>query len=162
MTGVSPWTHERVARLRRLWREGRSASEIALALGAGLSRNAVIGKACRIGLSRRRASAPGAVKPARRTERPPGPVRPPKPRRTSRAPAIATSNNAAPDLPPAGAQTVRSIGRHACRWPFGEPGSDGFRLCGSPAERGAYCAAHAARAYRPSSGRDHLLALAGL
>jgi len=46
------WTDARVKRLRDLWTKGKSASEIAGAIG-GLSRNAVIGKAHRLGLSGR-------------------------------------------------------------------------------------------------------------
>ncbi len=45
------WTDERVERLGKLWMEGRSASQIATELGDGVSRNAVIGKIHRLGLS---------------------------------------------------------------------------------------------------------------
>ncbi|WP_448579788.1 GcrA family cell cycle regulator, partial [Thermaurantiacus sp.] len=47
------WTEERIALLAKYWQEGRSASQIAEALGEGLTRNAVIGKAHRLGLSSR-------------------------------------------------------------------------------------------------------------
>jgi GcrA cell cycle regulator len=47
------WTDERIAALRQYWEEGRSASQIAEVLGEGLSRNAVIGKAHRLGLASR-------------------------------------------------------------------------------------------------------------
>jgi len=53
------WTDERVELLRQLWLEGRSASQISAVLGAGLTRNAVIGKVHRLGLAGR-AKAPGA------------------------------------------------------------------------------------------------------
>ncbi|MBM3585088.1 MAG: global cell cycle regulator GcrA-like protein [Alphaproteobacteria bacterium] len=46
------WTEEKTALLRQLWESGLSASEIAKRLG-GISRNAVIGKAHRIGLAAR-------------------------------------------------------------------------------------------------------------
>ncbi len=46
------WTDDRVSRLIALWKEGKSASEIARELG-GVSRNAVIGKAARLGLKPR-------------------------------------------------------------------------------------------------------------
>ena len=42
------WTDERVAMLRELWAKGLSASQIAVQLG-GVTRNAVIGKAHRLG-----------------------------------------------------------------------------------------------------------------
>ena len=46
------WTEERVMKLRELWSEGLTASQIAKALGS-VSRNAVIGKVHRLGLSNR-------------------------------------------------------------------------------------------------------------
>ncbi|MEL7026638.1 MAG: GcrA family cell cycle regulator, partial [Pseudomonadota bacterium] len=46
------WTEERVDVLKRLWADGKSASQIANELG-GVTRNAVIGKAHRLGLSNR-------------------------------------------------------------------------------------------------------------
>jgi GcrA cell cycle regulator len=50
------WTDDRVETLKRMWAEGQSASQIARELG-GVTRNAVIGKVHRLGLSNR---APGA------------------------------------------------------------------------------------------------------
>lgn len=55
------WTDERVERLSTLWLEGRSASQIAADLGGGVSRNAVIGKVHRLGLSGR--AVPPAAEP---------------------------------------------------------------------------------------------------
>jgi len=55
------WTDERVELLKKMWGEGQSASQIAKELG-GVTRNAVIGKVHRLGLSNRTAGA--AVKPA--------------------------------------------------------------------------------------------------
>ena len=47
------WTDERVKKLTLLWKSGNSASKIAVELGEGVSRNAVIGKIHRLGLSER-------------------------------------------------------------------------------------------------------------
>ncbi|MFL2790550.1 MAG: GcrA family cell cycle regulator [Paracoccaceae bacterium] len=47
------WTAERVELLTTLWKSGNSASQIANELGEGVSRNAVIGKIHRLGLSER-------------------------------------------------------------------------------------------------------------
>jgi len=52
------WTDERIDRLKALWSNGMTASQIADDLG-GVSRNAVIGKAHRLGLQ----SRPSPVKP---------------------------------------------------------------------------------------------------
>ncbi|MDO5606097.1 MAG: GcrA family cell cycle regulator [Paracoccus sp. (in: a-proteobacteria)] len=53
------WTDERVETLRRMWSEGQSASQIAKELG-GVTRNAVIGKVHRLGLSNRDEAEPEA------------------------------------------------------------------------------------------------------
>ncbi|NKX44217.1 GcrA family cell cycle regulator [Roseicyclus persicicus] len=59
------WTDERVELLKKMWTEGQSASQIAKELG-GVTRNAVIGKVHRLGLSNRvgGAPAPAAAAPA--------------------------------------------------------------------------------------------------
>ncbi len=58
------WTDERVEQLKTLWTEGMSASQIAKELG-GVTRNAVIGKVHRLGLSSRNQGKPEAAeKPA--------------------------------------------------------------------------------------------------
>ena len=57
------WTDERVELLKKMWSEGQSASQIAKGLG-GVTRNAVIGKVHRLGLSNRTAGTPApAAKP---------------------------------------------------------------------------------------------------
>ena len=47
------WTDERIAVLKKMWKSGSSAADIAKELGKGVTRNAVIGKAHRMGLSGR-------------------------------------------------------------------------------------------------------------
>lgn len=56
------WTDERVETLKKMWGEGQSASQIAKELG-GVTRNAVIGKVHRLGLSNRATSGAAAAKP---------------------------------------------------------------------------------------------------
>jgi len=57
------WTEERVETLKRMWGEGQSASQIAKELG-GVTRNAVIGKVHRLGLSNRAGGGSAPAKPA--------------------------------------------------------------------------------------------------
>ncbi|WP_371037091.1 GcrA family cell cycle regulator [Rhodosalinus sp. FB01] len=54
------WTEERVELLKKMWSEGQSASQIAKELG-GVTRNAVIGKVHRLGLSNRAGAATAAA-----------------------------------------------------------------------------------------------------
>ena len=51
------WTDERVETLKKMWGEGQSASQIAKELGS-VTRNAVIGKVHRLGLSNRVGTGP--------------------------------------------------------------------------------------------------------
>jgi GcrA cell cycle regulator len=57
------WTDERVELLKKMWGEGQSASQIAKELG-GVTRNAVIGKVHRLGLSNRAGPTPTPATPA--------------------------------------------------------------------------------------------------
>jgi GcrA cell cycle regulator len=63
------WTDERVETLKKMWGEGQSASQIAKELG-GVTRNAVIGKVHRLGLSNRAGTTPAKAeaKPAPKGE----------------------------------------------------------------------------------------------
>lgn len=148
----APWTAERVRTLERLWLDGRSAAEIARSLTGGVTRNAVIGKAHRLGLAKRR--SPG-VNRSGRAVRAPGPRdRRPGPMiigrsRTPPAPVVTVARLV--ELP--GLATVLTVGAHACRWPSGDPVDAGFALCGRPATRGAYCALHAGVAYQSAAAR---------
>lgn len=97
------WTEERIEKLTKMWEGGATASQIAEELG-GVSRNAVIGKAHRLGLKAR----PSPVK-ANEKEAAPAPApRPPKaeaaPRPASAprpAPAAAAPSRPAPAAAPA-------------------------------------------------------------
>ncbi|PWE28729.1 GcrA cell cycle regulator, partial [Pararhodobacter marinus] len=84
------WTDERVELLKKMWAEGKSASQIAKELGS-VTRNAVIGKVHRLGLSSRTAGdSEAAAAPA-----------PQQPAETPEAPAAAAARPAAPPEPEA-------------------------------------------------------------
>lgn len=68
MTTVMTWTDDRVEQLKKLWEGGLSASQIAAELG-NVTRNAVIGKVHRLGLSGR-AKSPTSAAPRQRKARP--------------------------------------------------------------------------------------------
>ncbi|WP_170473520.1 GcrA family cell cycle regulator [Ruegeria arenilitoris] len=87
------WTDERVEQLKKMWGEGQSASQIAKELG-GVTRNAVIGKVHRLGLSNRATGASPAKSetkekpaPAPKAEAKPKPAPKTEPARPSPSPA---------------------------------------------------------------------------
>ena len=120
------WTEERIEQLRKMWEGGMTASQIADELG-GVSRNAVIGKAHRLGLQSRPspvkasessasaeakaapqpAPAPAAAKPAPQPAPAPAPAPAAAPAST---PAAAAKPEPAPQMTAAQAAAYRSIG----------------------------------------------------
>jgi len=136
------WTDERIALLKELWDQGLSASQIAEKLAEGVTRNAVIGKAHRLGL----ASRPSPVKSAKsaKTGKKPAAKRPARPRAAKARPAKPERI------------TLLTLTDRICKWPIGHPGEPDFHFCGRRSQPGQpYCAAHAAEAYQtPQSRRD--------
>ena len=109
------WTEERIERLKKMWAEGATASQIADELG-GVSRNAVIGKAHRLGLEQRPSPVkPGEEKEAKKTSSPPASASPksaPKVEAAKPAPAAtaAVPRQAPGQQRPAADMQYRSIG----------------------------------------------------
>jgi GcrA cell cycle regulator len=159
-SGVT-WTTERVERLRSYVTAGFTCSQIAGEIG--VSRNAVIGKIHRLGLttSGRAGRRPATLAQRIRT----APVREPA-RRTLIA-RILRANVPGPTIAPVetalelapvveGAQrcSLLELAAGGCRWPIGDPGKADFGFCGHDSISGlSYCAGHARLAYRLPSGR---------
>lgn len=168
----SSWTSERVELLTKLWAEGLSASQIAGVLGGGVTRNAVIGKVHRLGLSGRGKAA--ATTPTARAGRPARSgqtvlpaaetARPPEPRAGDVLPASAVSGSGLPasgvvELPVSERVTILDLRDSMCRWPIGDPARPGFGFCGGRAATGLpYCDEHCRIAYQPAAERKRLRA----
>jgi GcrA cell cycle regulator len=138
------WTDERVEMLKKLWLDGLSASQIAKQLG-GVTRNAVIGKVHRLGLSGR-ATPSQPQRPAFKAPRTTRPAIAAPPRREPAAPTVPVAVFY-PEEP--GSATVLTLGAHMCKWPIGDPSTDGFTFCGRRSNDGPYCVEHARVAYQP-------------
>ena len=164
------WTDERVEMLKKLWAEGLSASQIAGRIGS-VTRNAVIGKVHRLGLSGRATTTRLKTHRAR-----PRPAHAPSPqnnaRRFVKPSRIATVGNPAfrelyrldaepfvpaeaeLDIPMAERKTILTLGECNCRWPIGDPQELSFHFCGKNKIVGLpYCEFHARRAFQPPQPR---------
>jgi GcrA cell cycle regulator len=163
------WTDERVELLKRLWNQGLSASQIAAELAGGVTRNAVIGKVHRLGLSgRAKAPAPQASRPRKATRAPSHPMSHspvvrgnlalsprPTPAPTP-APIIAIAPQPIAEIvvPMSERVTIMELRESMCRWPHGDPTSADFRFCGAKSPPGTpYCGYHSQIAYQPSMDR---------
>jgi len=156
------WTDDRVERLKKLWAEGRSASQIAKELGE-VTRNAVIGKVHRLGISER-ASVPRPVRAAKRAR--PASRQRARPRAAN---SVARRSAESRSLPRRALTSVvptkkivvlgdpvslLELTEKLCKWPVGDPDSADFRFCGNPSEHGvSYCVDHQDLAYQPASSR---------
>ncbi|MEW5963664.1 MAG: GcrA family cell cycle regulator [Pseudomonadota bacterium] len=159
------WTDERVELLKKLWGEGLSASQIAGRLGS-VSRNAVIGKVHRLGLSgRATTSRMKSHRPRVRAAVQAAAKRAPKSRfATIGNPALRAlyQPDAEPfqpaaeelDIPLAERKTIQTLTECSCRWPIGDPQMADFHFCGKPKVAGLpYCEFHARRAFQPPQPR---------
>jgi GcrA cell cycle regulator len=169
------WTDERVAQLKKLWADGLSASQIAAELG-GVTRNAVIGKVHRLGLS-------GRAKTGNQSAG----SRPKRPARTMgyNTRSARTSQRSLNNLPlkvSAPRDAMRELAairleapeplklilteltEKTCKWPLGDPAAEDFHFCGHGVEEsGPYCPYHAKIAYQPimDRRRDRRVAQSG-
>ncbi len=174
------WTDERVETLKRMWSEGQSASQIAKELG-GVTRNAVIGKVHRLGLSNRTGGAgPKTAAKAEPKKKPAAKAEPKakteakpvdKPIIPMRKPIITAGQPLPPqpsanEISPEALATVREVEKKSkkislmeltertCKWPVGDPATDDFWFCGLPVQQGKpYCEAHVGVAFQPMSAR---------
>jgi GcrA cell cycle regulator len=154
------WTDERVELLKKLWQDGLSASQIAAQLG-GVTRNAVIGKVHRLGLSGR-AKSPSSGSPRPRKPRAPGSGLRLRPAYRGNAALLLDYDlEAEPDLDPLAnvvpmgpRVSILELTETTCRWPIGDPGAQDFAYCGSQTRASLpYCPYHARIAYQPLAER---------
>jgi GcrA cell cycle regulator len=161
------WTDERINLLKKMWKEGKSAAEIAKTLGKGVTRNAVIGKAHRMGLSGRpspiKKPAPVKKEASSAPKKAPAasaPLRKPAaPASTKQNPILAKEAEdlkklAKDEIPPGGGVSLLELTERMCKWPIGDPKEADFTFCGLGIRVGTpYCPAHAAMAFQTSSRR---------
>lgn len=143
------WTDDRVALLKKLWGEGKTAAEIAKELG-GVTRNAVIGKAHRLKLSNR-------VSPIQQNKKP-APVKTPA---NTQSPPATSAKKKAQLVREADDKRTRipltALQNGECRWPLGDPREKNFGFCGAEGLPGLpYCLEHSQSAYQPAT-RNRIL-----
>ena len=124
------WTEEKVEKLKKLWAEGLTTGEIGRALD--MSKNAVVGKAHRLGLESR-------PSPIKRDEESISK----KENSKSKKANFSKQAKSVEDF-----VTLTDLTLHSCRWPIGDPKDKEFHFCGKEAILGKpYCAEHIMVAY---------------
>jgi len=147
------WTPEKVSTLEERWLAGYTSAEIGAEIGA--SKNAVIGKARRLGLpSRLQEDFVQRGRAYKRDASLPPPSAPTKIERPVKAKTIKKRLSETP-LPPEKEpvfktvmEAVLELKSGACRWPYGEPHQNKLAFCGEPTfEKYPYCLRHCYHSY---------------
>ena len=144
---IPTWTTERVELLKQHFEAGLSCREIAGHIG--VSRNAVIGKLTRLGLTRGpttieqhlQATTKERAKSVPRTQ-------------YRMLQVVYETGQPATDAPIASERpcSLLELSKERCRWPISTPGEEGFCFCGNTPLKGLpYCAGHTRLAYKPGS-----------
>jgi GcrA cell cycle regulator len=150
---VATWTAERIEQLRHCVVTGLTCSEIAAEIG--VSRNAVIGKIHRLGLSSGRPAGAQALGCPPRARRPRAPTQ----HRLLRLAYAQTPGGSGAIILDATVESAQpcsltELAERKCRWPLGDPVKPDFAFCGNEAVTGfAYCIGHARMAYRSAERR---------
>ena len=143
------WTHEREEKLKELWKEGHSASQIASMLG-DTTRNAVIGKAHRLDLQARAVSRKSTVKINSESNIAPE-IKTQKLGRRARFKALLLDKNFEQENP----KKLEELTDSTCRWPIGHPYEEKFYFCGRKSmEKFPYCKLHVLYAFQPKNAKE--------
>ena len=146
-----PWDENNVTKLRELWDQGLPTAQIGKLLG--FTKNAVVGKAHRIGLERRPSPIRRtAVKPDRKKAR--SPVMPKLNFENNQTQVIAKREPST--FQPVVKNLFNSSVKRGCEWPVGHPDEVDFHFCGKDRfEDKPYCLNHCAKAYVQPEKEDN-------
>lgn len=161
MTFKPGWTVERIATLKRLQADGLTCSQIAAKLG-GVSRNAVIGKLHREGISGGPVvRKPKSARPTTVNKQFDGIANRVRRNRHNATHLLAIAGELDPgftdiptindtQIPIEQRKTLDQLDATTCRWPVGDPQSKEFFFCGAqPKDSSPYCTGHHRIAYHP-------------
>ena len=141
------WTPERENKLKELWKEGHTASQIAGMIG-GTTRNAIIGKAHRLNLQARAVSK--RTNPKAKTDNI-VPTKVEKLSRKAKFKSLLLDKNFESENP----KKLEELTDDTCRWPIGHPYEENFYFCGrKPMEKFPYCKLHVLYAFQPKNAKE--------
>ena len=145
---IPTWTTERVELLKQHFEAGLSCREIAAQIG--VSRNAVIGKLTRLGLTR----GPTNIEQQLLQTAKPRAARSSPRQQYRMLQTVYENGQPVGEGPIASARpcSLLELSAERCRWPISTPGAEDFCFCGNtPVEGMPYCSGHHRLAYRPGS-----------
>lgn len=173
------WTDEMVEDLRKMWHEGLTTGEIGKRLG--VSKNSIVGKVHRLGLSGRPSPIKKKNEPAKEKNETPKEAAKKEEKNAKKAKPeknIKEDNTSKPEIETKVSEVevketrieiirnstkvehpkqhnkvmLTDLDNHTCRWPIGDPKDENFHFCGKKIKIGqTYCEEHANIAYVKAS-----------
>ena len=143
------WNKEKVDKLKKLWGNGNTASQIAEIIG-GISRNAVIGKANRLNLSSKiklrsassNQNSQDSFEDSNSKQ---------KRGRKNKFKSLIIEKDFEPESP----KKLEELDEGSCKWPVGHPEESSFYFCGrSSLKDFSYCKLHLLYAYQPKGKKE--------
>ncbi|MBN1783351.1 MAG: hypothetical protein JW812_00085 [Alphaproteobacteria bacterium] len=156
------WTINSISKLKKLWDKGISTSEIGTKLG--FSKNAIVGKAHRLGLKSRSNTV---IKKIKRKKVPtpkvqiesPAPIESQTIKNVERDSSVLQSTPIITKTKSSGKKIkiieMMDLKKDMCRWPLGDPRHPDFSFCGEPTFKNKpYCLTHCTEAYTLSNKKE--------
>ena len=143
------WNDEKVSKLKELWGNGKTASQISEIIG-GISRNAVIGKANRLNLSSNIKTKNKSLNKNfdNNSEESDHKQRQGK---KSRFKSLLIEKDFEPENP----KKLEELDENSCKWPIGHPEEESFYFCGrSSLKDFSYCKLHLLYAYQAKGRKE--------
>ena len=146
---MSNWTDDRVEFLKKNWGLC-TARELAEKMGAGFTRNSIIGKASRLGLSAKIKTRAATSNKNFENSREDKNTNLRKGRRNKFKSLIIEK-----DFEPENPKTLEELDENSCKWPIGHPNEKSFYFCGrSSLKDFSYCKLHLLYAYQPKGKKE--------
>ena len=147
------WNEEKVKKLKELWGNGSTASQIAEIIG-GISRNAVIGKAHRLNLSSKIKTRNASSSQNFDNSSEENSFKQRKGRKSKFQSLIIEK-----DFEPENPKKLEELDESSCKWPIGHPEEQSFYFCGrSSLKDFSYCKLQLLYAYQPKGRKEEPVA----
>jgi len=152
---MSIWSEEKVSLLRQLWGTGVSARVIAEKMGPGFTRNSIIGKASRLGLSAKLKTRTTISNTSSLSKNNDNQVQ--RRGRRSKFRSLLLDKDFEPENP----KQLEELENGICRWPIGHPDEESFYFCGRSSfkignREMPYCKLHLLYAYQSKDKKEDL------
>ena len=148
---MSNWTKENVEFLKKHW-GSFTAREISEKMGAGFTRNSIIGKASRLGLSAKIKTRTATSNESFKNSESDKIIKSKRGRR-SKFKSLLIEKDFEPENP----KQLEELDENSCKWPIGHPNEESFYFCGrSSLKDFSYCKLHLLYAYQPKGKKEEI------